>query len=115
MNEEFDILKYTFETLKPLDIPVFFSAKKEVAPPLVVFNITSEKGNMFWDNEETEVVYKITVNIFARENFVGYKNQIIRLMKDAGYIRTDVPACVYLEDIDLYNQPIQFKYYKELN
>lgn len=115
MNEEFDILKHTFKTLKPLDIPVFFASKKEVKPPLVVFNINSEKGYMFWENDEQVTVYKITVNIFARENFVGYKNQIMKLMKEAGYIRTDVPSCTYLEDIDLYNQPIIFKYYKELN
>lgn len=115
MNEEFDILKYTFNTLKVLDIPVYFSSKKEVAPPLVLFNITSEKGDMFWEDEEQVTVFKITVNIFARENYVGYKNKIIKLMKEAGFIRIDVPSCIYLEDIDLYNQPINFKFYKELN
>lgn len=113
MEQEFDILKYTFATLQDLDIPVFFVAKKEVSPPMVVFNITSEKGNMFWDNQETEVVYKITLNIFTRGNFIKYKNQILKLMEQAGYIRTDIPACIYLEDVDIYNQPLNFKFYKE--
>lgn len=115
MNEDFDILKYTFDTLKPLDIPVYFMSKKEVAPPLVVFSINGERGNKFWDDDEQEIVYKVTVNIFARSNFIKYKNQILKLMKQAGYLRVDIPACIYLEDIDLYNQPINFKYYKETN
>lgn len=70
---------------------------------------------MFWDNEEQETVYKVTVNIFARENFVSYKNKILKLMKEAGFMRVDIPSCIYLEDIDLYNQPINFKFYKEIN
>lgn len=113
--DDFDILKYVMQTLKPLDIPVFFQSKKEISPPLVLFSITGEKGNKFWENEEQETVYKITVNIFARENFIKYKNQIMSLMKEAGFIRTDVPSCVYLEDVDIYNQPIYFRYYRELN
>lgn len=112
-DKDFDILKYTFATLSPMDIPVYYVAKKEISPPLVVFNITGEHGNKFWDNEEKETVWKITVNVFARDNFIKYKNQIIRLMEQAGYIRTDVPACIYLEDIDLFNQPIYFKFYRE--
>ena len=113
--EEFDILKYIFETLRPLDIPVYFVSKKEVSPPMVVFNITGERGNVFWENDEQETVYKVTVNIFSRTNFVKYKNKILELMGKAGFIRSDIPSCIYLEDIDIYNQPIQFKFYREIN
>lgn len=113
MESDFDIVKYVNETLKPLDIPVFFSAKREVSPPLVVFNVNGERGNKFWDDEEAVTVYKVTVNIFSRQNFMVYKNKILSLMKQAGFMKYDVPACFYLEDIDVYNQPIEFRFYKE--
>ena len=113
--EEFDILKYVFDTLKALDIPVYFVSKKEVSPPMVVFNITGERGNVFWENDEQETVYKITVNIFSRTNFIKYKNQIMKLMKGAGFLKYDVPSCIYLEDVDMFNQPLQFRFYREIN
>lgn len=111
---EFDIVKFVNETLKPMPIPVYFLAKKEIEPPMVLFNVNGEKGSMFYDNEEQEIVYKVMVNIFSKGNFIEYKKQIMKLMKQAGFIRTDVPACIYLEDVELYNQPMNFKFYKEI-
>lgn len=114
MTDEFDIIKHTFNALKSLDIPVFYVARKEVSAPFVIFNITGEKGNKYWDDEEQETIYRVTVNIFTKDNFVKYKNEILKLMKQAGFIKHDIPACIFLEDVDVYNQPIEFKLYREI-
>lgn len=111
--DDFDINQYVTKTLEPLEVPVFFSSRKEEKLPLVMFNITGERGNGFWDDEEKVTVYKISVNLFAKGNFLSIKNQILKLMKQAGFIRKDVPACIYQEDVEVYNQPIFFEYYKE--
>lgn len=111
--DEFDIQEFVFETLKPLDIPVFFTARKESKLPLVVFNITGETGYEYWDDEETTTKYRISINIFSKGNYIKYKKQIKQLMKDAGFKRTDIPECQYQEDVEIFNQPMFFEYIKE--
>ena len=111
--DEFDIHQFVFDTLKPLDIPVFFTARKEAKLPLVVFNVTGERGYEYWDDEETTTKYRISINIFSKGNYIKYKNQIKQLMKNAGFKRTDIPECQYQPDSEIYNQPMFFEYIKE--
>lgn len=101
------------DTLKPLDIPVYFVARKETSLPVVLYNIHSEKSYQYWDDEEQMVKYKVTINIFSRGNFIKYKNQIKQLMKDAGFKRTEIPEALYQEDVEVYNQPMFFEYIHE--
>lgn len=113
-NEEFNIHSLILETLKPIGVPVYFAARKEEKLPLVLFNVTGERGVEHLDDEETIIRYNISVNIFSRGNYLPIKKQILKRMKDAGFKRTDVPSCIYEESVDLYNQPIFFNYYKIL-
>ena len=113
--ENFDIYNYIKETLKELPVPVYFGARKEVSPPFVLFTINDERGSFFYDDEEREICYKITINIFSTGNFIELKNQIVKLMRDAGFIRTSIPQMIYQEDIGVYNQPMFFSFYKELD
>lgn len=112
---DFDINSYVLNTLKPLDIPVYFVSRKEVSLPLVVFNVTGERSLEYWDDEEQSIKYKVSINIFSRGNYIKYKNQIKDLMKKAGFKRTDIPECIYQEDADIFNQPMFFEYIQELN
>ena len=114
-EKEFNINQYILETLKPLDIPVFFSARKESNLPLVVYNVTGERSLECWDDEEQLVKYKVTLNIFSKGNYIQYKNQIKKLMKNAGFKRTDIPECIYHPDIEVFNQPMFFEYIQEIN
>lgn len=112
---EFDIHKLVIDTLKPLEIPVYFGARKEVELPMALFNISGEYGYDYWDDEEAVTKYKVSINIFSRGNFIQYKNQIKSLMKKAGFKRTDIPSCIYQEEVEIYNQPMFFEYIKELD
>ena len=51
-----DMQKYVFDTLKDIGVPVSFVARGESHLPLIVFNVTQEKGDMFWDDEETVIL-----------------------------------------------------------
>lgn len=113
MTKEFDIHQYVLETLKPLDVPVHFVARGESKLPLVLFNITGEHGYEYWDDEETITKYKVQLNIFSRGNYIPIKKQILKLMKDRGFKRYDIPACIYQEDVEIYNQPMSFTFIEE--
>lgn len=109
----FDINSYVIDTLKPLDIPVYFVSRKETNLPVVIFNVTGERSLVYWDDEEKLVKYKVSINIFSKGNFMKYKNQIKDLMIKAGFKRTDIPECIYQEDSDIYNQPLFFEFTQE--
>lgn len=112
-NDVFDINKAVKEALIPLDIPVYFGSRKECKLPCVLFNITSEKGDTFWEDEETVTKYKVTINIFSKGNFIPYKNKIKELMQEKGFIRDSIPECIYQEDVEIFNQPMFFSFYQE--
>lgn len=109
----FDINSYVIDTLKPLDIPVYFVSRKETNLPVVIFNVTGERSLVYWDDEEKLVKYKVSINIFSKGNFMKYKNQIKDLMIKAGFKRTDIPECIYQEDSDIYNQSLFFEFTQE--
>ena len=107
---DFDINELIINTLRPLRIPVFFVAGKEHNFPFIVFNVTSERGVEYWEDEEKVTRYRITFNIFAKGNFFSIKKQLMKLLKEAGFMKFDVPACLYLEDVEVYNQPLEYNY-----
>lgn len=112
-TEEFNINNYIVQTLKPTGVPVFFASKKENSVPLIMFNVTNISGHEYWEDGEMVTQYRIMINIFSRSNFMNLMNQVVKLMIDAGFIRLSITSCEYNEDIDLYNQPLTFAYYKE--
>ena len=108
-----DMQKYVFDTLKDIGVPVSFVARGESHLPLVEFNVTMEKSDMFWDDEETVIKYGVIINIFSRGNFVQLKQEVVNRMLRAGFIRKEIPATVYMEDTEIYNQPMSFDFYHE--
>ena len=112
MNE-FNINKYVTDALKDIGIPIYFIARKEVNPPLIVFNITSERMGDSWDDTESITNYRISLNLFARGNYIEYKNKIIKSLLAVGFSRYDIPSGEYFEDIELYMQPMFFSFSKE--
>ncbi|GAA0093057.1 hypothetical protein UT300009_30870 [Paraclostridium bifermentans] len=109
-----DMQKYVFDTLKEMDITISYVARGESRLPLIVFNVTSERGKQFWDDEERVVKYSVMINIFSRDNFVTIKQEVLNRMLKAGFIRKEIPACIYIEDIEVYNQPMAFDFYYEI-
>lgn len=109
-----DIQKYIEETLKDIGVPVSYVARKEYAPPLVVFNF-SEIPAIFWEDDEAVTKYTISINIFSKGNFITLKNVILKKMKQAGFIKDEIPVAIYLEDIGVYNQPMFFSFVQDVD
>ena len=108
-----DMQKYLTQTLKEVGVPISFVARGEGRLPMIVYNITTERGDKFRDDEEQVTKYAISINIFSSGNYVDIKNKVIEVMKNAGFIRVEVAECIYQEDVGIYNQPIFFDYYYE--
>ena len=109
-----DMQKYVLDTLKDIGVPVSFVARGESHLPLIVFNVTQERGDMFWDDEEKVIRWEVQINIFAKSNFIDIKNQVKNRMLKAGFIRNEISATIYLEDVEIYNQPMAFDFYEEI-
>lgn len=106
-----DMKKKIKETLAPLNIPFAFATRKENNFPFIIYNITSEKGYSYEEDEEMVTRYAITVTIYSKGNYEDIKNKIIDAMIEEGFIRANVPSCFYMEDIEVFSQPIDFTYY----
>lgn len=105
-----DMQKYIVDTLKGLDVPISYVARGESRLPLVVFNFR-EVPVEYWDDEESVTKFEVMINIFSRENFVHIKNLVNKKMIQAGFIKDDIPVAIYLEDIEVYNQPMSYNYF----
>lgn len=101
--------KYILDTLKVLDIPVYFVSRDETQLPMVIYNF-SEKGWEYADDKESATLYKVTVNIFSNGNYLKYKKQIIQLMEQAGFTKDNIPTCIYMSEFRIFNQPMVFNY-----
>lgn len=105
------IKKLIKDTLTPLGIPVAFLTRKDTNEfPFIVYNIY-EKGNEFADDNEESIMYDIMITLFSKDNFEILKDDTINLLLNAGFIKVDIPPTIYVEEIDVYNQPMNFRYY----
>ena len=110
-----DMQRYVASALKDLVvdgqvIPTSFVARGETNLPLVVFNVTSETGKVFWEDDEQIIKYNVMINIFSKGNFVKIKQEVMNRMLEHGFRRSSVDACIYLEDTEIYNQPMAFDF-----
>lgn len=111
----FNIKEKVVGVLKQVNVPFAFAQKRESTLPFILFNISEEKGKYFGDDEELAIQFEITINIFSRGDYEAIKNSITKKMLAEGFNRTNIPACQFIEEASVYNQPMYFNYiyYKE--
>lgn len=100
------------KTLSSLDVEVCYLEREDDGTfPFVVFNV-AETPLSFSDDEEDMTLFLVTINIFSKPdyNFESLKNEIVKLMKDAGFRKTKIPNAEFLESENIYNQPMGFAY-----
>lgn len=102
------------KTLAPLELDVcYLERDNDGTFPFVVFNV-AEIPLEYADDEEEVTMYMVTINIFSKPeyNFESVKLQILSLMKNAGFRKTQIPNAEFLEGEKVYNQPMGFVYYE---
>lgn len=100
------------KTLSPLNIPIYFISRLENSVPCIVFNFIKSPSK-FSDNNVDLNEYIILVNLYIEPTkYIEVSNQLCSLMADNGFIESIYPTGMYDELLGVYNQPIQFKFYK---
>ncbi|HAU85083.1 MAG TPA: hypothetical protein DCW90_06170 [Lachnospiraceae bacterium] len=108
------VKRKVMEALLPLGVPVEFLTREDDGKfPFIVFNV-SETPYDFADDEEEGTLSMISVNLFSKPeyNFENLKKEIIKAMKENGFIKNQIPATEWLEKEKVFNQPMAFVYYQ---
>ena len=101
--------------LKELNIPVLLSNRGKTKTPCIVFNYI-EYPLSYSDNEEDRTEYSVLLNVYANSSeVVTLSNKVKNLMKKNYFRKNEIPTLIYDEKLDIYNQPMKFKFYEDVN
>lgn len=101
------------EVLDKVGVPYGFASKDEGEGQFIVFNTHMNKAYKFYDDEEKVTLHKVTINIFSAGDYTDLQNKLVEEMYKAGFSKDYFPACIYVENMAIYNQPLYFNYYEE--
>lgn len=108
-----DIRAKVCEVLEEIGLPYGYVSKDEGHKQFIAYNITNNKAYKYYDDEEKVTQYKITINIFSVYDFTEIQDKVEKYMQAAGFQKDYYPACIYIENMDIFNQPMYFNYYVE--
>ena len=108
-----DIKQRVVEVMEKVGIPYGYISKDEGEQQFIAFNINSNKAFKYYDDYERITQYKITINIFSIGDYTDIQNKVEELMLDAGFMKDYYPACIYIDNMGIYNQPMYFNYFEE--
>lgn len=102
------------KALKTIERPVLYSSRGEsVDFPLIVFNVI-ETPHLYADNESEFIEYSIILNLYAQKDLLfKYITEIKKIMKENGFIRKPQVSGMWDETLKVFNQPLEYKYYRE--
>jgi len=101
-------------SLEGIDV-CFLERSDDGTFPFIVYNV-DEVPLYYSDDEEEMTLYLITINIFSKPdyNFENLKTKIVKLMKENGFKKTKIPAAEFMEQENVYNQPMGFSIFEDL-
>ena len=108
-----NVRKIVSDVLKEVGLPYGYVNKDEGHKQFIAYNINNNKAYKYYDDEETVTKYKITINIFSVYDFTEIQDKVEKYMLAAGFQKDYYPACIYIENMDIYNQPMYFNYFVE--
>lgn len=98
--------------LAPLNIPIYFISRLENPTPCIVFNYIQSPAE-FSDDDVDLKEYNIIINLYIEpERYVQTTEKVCKLMTNNGFIESIRPTGIFDEVLRVFNQPIQFKFYK---
>lgn len=97
------------DILKPTEVPVTKLKYNGAATTYITYFLYNEQGEAFAENKEIETSYFIQVDIWTKDDFTVLYNQVISLMKAAGYFRTYAHE-EYESDTQIKHKIIRFQY-----
>lgn len=108
-----NIRKKVCEVLDKVGLPYGYVAKDEGPEQFIAFNINTNKAFKYFDDEEQVTLYKVTINIFSMYDFSEIQDNVEKYMLEAGFVKDNYPACLFIENVGIFNQPMYFNFYEE--
>lgn len=108
-----DIKQRVVEVLEQIGLPYGYISKDEGPDQFIAYTISNNRGYKFFDDDEKITHYNITVNIFSKYDYTEIQDKLEELMLIAGFTKEYYPACIYIENMGIYNQPMYFNYFEE--
>lgn len=97
------------DILKPTGVPVNRLKYNGSASTYITYFLYNEQGEAFAENKEIETSYFIQIDIWTKDDFTDLYNQVLSLMKAAGYYRIYTHE-EYENDTQIKHKAIRFQY-----
>jgi len=101
------------DNLTPLNIPVCFHKYEGDKSTYITFFIYNEKGELWADNDEKQTSFYIQIDVWSKGNYSTLVDNVLILMKDAGFKRT-YAIDLFDKESNIYHKSIRFNYTREV-
>lgn len=98
--------------LLDVNLPVYFISRGDNPTPCIVFTVV-ETPAAYSDNQEDMTEYNVLLNVYTSEkSYVTTISKVKECMSSAGFRKKTNPVARWEEDLNSYNQPMEFKFTK---
>lgn len=87
-------------------------AKDNVSAPYVEYEILSEQGYVYSENDEVETHYSIQIDVYTKGDYTEIVKVIKDIMKENEF-RREFGGSLYEDKSRLFHYVLRFNYYKE--
>lgn len=102
-----------YEQLVKCGLPCFYVSKKNaVADEYIIFSYSNTLSKIA-DCEESEIKYLLYLNVYTKDDNEDLKLKIIKNMNEIGFYCKNITSVYYEEQLELFNQAMQFQAIKE--
>ena len=106
----FDIVEYTWNSLKNLGVPVQYGWYDEnIEDTHITFFCVSENDGEFVDNENSSEHYLMQIDIWSKEDTVELKDKVKSALKGADFCFKNSRDFIET-DIRIYHKALRFEY-----
>ena len=102
--------EYLSQLLKQnLDIPCYYITRRNNSKmPCIIYDFIETPHSSSDDLEET-THFEVFFNIFAESSeFITIKRNLMKILSNAGFNKKIVPQPVYMDDLDCFQQALQY-------
>lgn len=107
------INKLIIDTLKPLNIPTCYSKYNGTDDTYITFFYYIIQGETFADDNEEGTGYYIQLDLWYKSDIGDLKEQIVNLLKQQGFTRTNIRDLPPEMDTGVYHTAISLFYLQE--
>lgn len=103
-----NVYKLLEDTIKTLDIPIYFLYCDEEYDKFIVFYSYAEKDIFCIDDKTEKTLIYFQIDIFDKKIDFEVINKIKKILKKSGFIEVVIGPDLFYEELELYQKPLRF-------